>query len=264
MSIEEFGGPAEVYDAFAGVYDPFMDNIPYDVWAARLTEILKENGIADGLVCDLGCGTGSMTELLARAGYDMIGIDLSDRMLQAALEKREAGGYDILYLQQDMREFELYGTVRAVVCVCDSINYISDTDDLLRVFRLVNNYLDPGGLFLFDFRTDAAYAAIGSRTIAENRDEGSLIWENEYDPDTRINTYALTLFLPEGDGLYRKEEELHRQRAYAPEEIRALLEEAGLAPLSFFDGYTARPAGGRSERVLAAAREIMKQKSIVQ
>ena len=138
------------YEKFAQVYDLFMDNIDYEEWADYITDHLKKYGIEDGLVLELGCGTGTMTGLLADRGYDMIGVDNSGEMLAEAMEKRMESGQDILYLQQDMQEFELYGTVRAIVSVCDSLNYITEREELLQVFRLVNNYLDPEGLFLFD------------------------------------------------------------------------------------------------------------------
>ena len=112
-----------------------------------MISLLREEGIDDGLVLDLGCGTGSLTEILAREGYDMTGIDLSPDMLQIAMEKRMESGRDILYLNQDMREFELYGTVRAIVSICDSMNYLLEKADLVQTLRLANNYLDPGGDF---------------------------------------------------------------------------------------------------------------------
>ena len=114
----------DAYTGFAEVYDLFMDNIPYEEWCGYVTGLLRERGIEDGLVLDLGCGTGTLTELLAQKGYDMIGVDNAEDMLEIALEKKLKSGSDILYLLQDMREFELYGTVAAVVCICDSINYI--------------------------------------------------------------------------------------------------------------------------------------------
>lgn len=116
----------EAYTNFAEVYDTFMDNVPYEEWADDIQDILKEYQIEEGLVLDLGCGTGSMTELLAEKGYDMIGVDNSEEMLELALKKRKESGHDILYLLQDMREFELYGTVRAIVSVCDCVNYITE------------------------------------------------------------------------------------------------------------------------------------------
>lgn len=138
----------DAYTSFAAVYDTFMDNIPYEEWKSYLEELLKEYGVQDGLVLDLGCGTGTMTELLAADGYDMIGVDNSEEMLEIAREKQIKSGHEILYLLQDMREFELYGTVGAVFSICDSLNYITEPEELKQVFRWVNNYLDPGGIFI--------------------------------------------------------------------------------------------------------------------
>lgn len=188
----------EAYTSFAYVYDTFMDNVPYGEWARHIREKLCEHGVTDGIVLDLGCGTGTMTERLAGYGYDMIGVDNSEEMLELAMEKKTESGYDILYLLQDMRGFELYGTVRAVVSVCDSVNYITEPDELEEVFRLVNNYLDPKGIFLFDFNTVHKYRdVIGDSTIAEDRGVCSFIWNNRYYEKEQINEYDLTLFIAE-------------------------------------------------------------------
>ena len=246
----------EAYEEFARVYDLFMDNVEYENWAAYLKNSLQEYGICDGIVLELGCGTGTMTELLASAGYDMIGVDNSEEMLAEAMEKKVESGHDILYLLQDMEEFELYGTVRAVVSCCDSLNYITEEENLLRVFSLVNNYLDPGGIFIFDMNTVYKYETmLGNTTIAENREEGSFIWENEYDPKTMINTYMLTLFLEREDGLYEKSEEIHYQRAYTAEQITKLLKEAGMKVLAVYDAYTKNVPCTDSQRLTFVARE---------
>ena len=249
----------DAYTSFASVYDMFMDNIPYGEWCAYLTSLLKEYGVEDGILLDLGCGTGSLTELLAQEGYDMIGVDFSEDMLQIAMEKREESGLPILYLLQDMREFELYGTVRAVVSICDSMNYITEEEDLLEVFRLVNNYLDPGGIFLFDMNTKYKYAEIlGDNTIAENREDASFIWDNYYDEEEQINEYDLALFIPEdcqGELLYRKYEETHYQRAYELETVKRLLEEAGMEFLAVYDAFTREEPKADSQRVYMIARE---------
>lgn len=279
----------DAYTSFARVYDMFMDNVPYEEWCDYITGLLKEYGISNGLVLDLGCGTGSMTELLAARGFDMIGVDCSEDMLEIALEKRMASGRDILYLQQDMRNLELYGTVRAVVCLCDSINYLLDVQDLETVFRLVNNYLDPGGIFIFDLNTEYKYRELlADRTIAENRDEGSFIWDNYYDEESRINEYDLALFIPaeeadagkmgegagpdcetgaasgsgtSGEGLYRKYQETHFQRAYTLDEIREALERAGMEFLTWYDGDGDGRQAPRedSERIYVIAREKGKE-----
>ena len=247
------------YESFARVYDLFMDNIPYDEWCSYLIELLKEYGIEDGLVLELGCGTGNVTERLFNAGYDMIGVDNSMDMLEIAMEKKEENKKDILYLLQDMREFELYGTVRAVVSICDSMNYITEEEDLLEVFRLVNNYLDPGGIFLFDMNTKYKYAEIlGDNTIAENREDASFIWDNYYDEEEQINEYDWALFIPEdcqGELLYRKYEETHYQRAYELETVKRLLEEAGMEFLAVYDAFTREEPKADSQRVYMIARE---------
>ena len=301
------------YSAFAYVYDELMDNVPYDTWAEYLIGLLKENGVPDGLVCELGCGTGQMTRRLSAAGYDMIGIDLSEEMLDVAREQ-EYGAYEgecgfdeeetegnasdaeddidggcdretdsadeqeenagftepsILYLQQDMREFELYGTVSAVVSICDSMNYMTSDEDLLKVFRLVNNYLDKDGVFIFDMNTEYKYKELmGDTTIAENREDVSFIWENLYDADKRLNEYCLTLFAKveaeddeeEGEdsakpALYEKYEEVHLQRAYPLTEVKRLLAEAGMTFVAAYDVLTHEAPGPECERMYIVARE---------
>ena len=243
----------EAYTGFAQVYDTFMDNVPYDEWGEYLVSLLKKYGVEDGLVLDMGCGTGAMTRYLDAHGYDMTGIDVSEEMLTIAKEKSSP---DILYLLQDMREFELYGTMRAAVSICDSMNYILEEDDLLRVFSLVNNYLDPGGLFIFDMNTIHKYRdVIGDRTIAEDREDGSFIWENSYDSENALNVYELALFLPREDGLYEKCEEEHVQKAYSIEEVKVMIAKAGMELVAVYDAYTHTPGDENCERLTFIARE---------
>lgn len=217
------------YGQFSNVYDLFMDNIPYEEWAEGIEIILKENSIDDGLVLDLGCGTGTLTELLAKKGYDMIGVDASEDMLAEAIGKKP-DGLDILYLNQDITDFELYGTVRAVVSTCDSLNYVLEDENLINVFKLVNNYLEPDGVFIFDMNAPEKYEnVLADNVFAENRDDASFIWENSYDAESHVNEYALTLYLEDADtGLYERIEEFHYQRAYSRDEIKDILDKAGL------------------------------------
>lgn len=248
----------DAYTSFAEVYDIFMDNVPYEEWADYLHELLREYGIEEGIVLELGCGTGSLTEILAGQGYDMIGVDNSEDMLELAMEKRDQSGHDILYLLQDMREFELYGTVRAVVSACDSVNYIIEEDELVEVFRLVNNYLDPGGIFVFDFNTEYKYRELlGEQTIAEVRDDCSFIWDNYYDEEEEINEYELTLFVREGEDeeMYRRYQEVHFQKAYTLKKMRSLVEKAGLDYVTAYDAYTRNAPSDASERICVVARE---------
>ena len=250
----------EAYTSFASVYDTFMDDVPYEEWGEYLHGLLKEYGINDGLVLDLGCGTGTMTELLADLGYDMIGVDNSEDMLEIALEKKVKSGHDIRYLQQDMREFELYGTVRAIVSICDSVNYITEPDELQRVFYWADNYLDTDGVFIFDFNTEYKYREIlGDTTIAENREECSFIWDNYYYEEEQINEYELSLFIkedvPSSDGgeRYRKYQETHFQRGYTLDEMLELVQASGLKFLAAYDAFTREAPGAKSERIYVIA-----------
>lgn len=288
----------QAYTGFAQVYDIFMDNVPYDEWTNYLVGLLKEYGRHSGLVLELGCGTGSITRRLAAKGYDMIGIDISEEMLEIARDSEYNRDFDysedrikadelqersnILYLQQDMREFELYGTVSAVVSICDSMNYITSEEDLLKVFQLVNNYLDTGGIFIFDMNTVHKYKDIlGDNTIAENRENCSFIWDNYYYEDKMINEYDVTIFVKvdeevedelEADeketlnegyeknrdssiSLYEKYEELHYQKAYTIDTVIRLIEKAGMDFVTVYDAFTHNPPNEKSERVYFVARE---------
>lgn len=251
----------EAYTDFAVVYDIFMDQTPYEQWSERVQDIMRRFQIREGLVLDLGCGTGTLTELLAAAGYDMIGVDSSEDMLNVAMDKRNRSGWDILYLQQDMREFELYGTVAAAVSVCDCLNYLLSLQDLVQTFRLVNNYLDPGGLFIFDFNTVYKYSEVmGDRTIAENREDCSFIWENYYYEEEAINEYDLTVFVREKDGRFRRFQENHYQRGYTLEEIRACIKEAGMEFLEAFDEADGKEVTATTERICCVVREQGKRR----
>lgn len=250
----------DIYTAFAAYYDQCMEDIPYAEWSSLVTELLQKEGICDGLVLELGCGTGTMTELLAQAGYDMIGIDASGDMLTAALEKQAQSGSNILYLQQDMREFELYGTVRAVVSVCDTMNYLLAEEDLLQVFRLVNNYLDPGGLFLFDLKTEHHFRdVVGEQSFVQNEEDACVIWENYYYEDEQINEYAVTIFAREDEGSYERMQELHYQRPYSIEQIAGLLAQAGMTLVGIYDESGVCPPDADSCRIYVLAREQGKQ-----
>ncbi len=266
----------EIYTDFARVYDELMDNTPYGEWGNRLDELIRKYGVSaperdaeklldseKNLVVDLGCGTGTLAELLYEKGYDMIGVDASESMLNIAMDKKAESGSEILYLQQDMRELELYSTVGTVYSVCDSLNYILEEEELKTVFSLVNNYLFPGGIFVFDFNTDYKYReVIGNTTIAENREDCSFIWENYYDPEEEINEYDLTIFVQEEENLFRRFTETHFQRGYTVEQMLRLVEEAGMKVVEVTDADTGEAVTEQSERVYIVAREFGKAAEI--
>ncbi|NLJ89390.1 MAG: class I SAM-dependent methyltransferase [Clostridiales bacterium] len=252
----------EAYTGFAQVYDTFMDNVPYDEWVEYLHGLLAEHGVNDGLILELGCGTGNVTRRLRDLGYDMIGLDSSAEMLELAREKEvfenDTLKSPILYINQDMREFELYGTVGAVVSICDSMNYITKREDLLETFKLVNNYLDPEGVFIFDLNTHYKYKNILSNNVfAEDREDCSFIWTNYYDKDEKINEYDISLFvrIDNEEEIFERFREVHYQKAYEIEEIIDLIEEAGMDFVAVYDAFTHNPPTDTSERVYFVARE---------
>lgn len=244
----------DAYTSFASVYDLFMDNVPYEEWCAFLCKILAQHGITDGPVLDLGCGTGKMTRLMSEQGYDMTGIDNAAEMLQIAA--MEPGEIPILYLLQDMQDLELDGCVRAVYSVCDCVNYVLDEEELQQAFSRVHEYLEEDGAFIFDVNTSYKYTKLlAENTFAESRDEGSFIWDNYYDEEERINEYDLTLFIPEGDELYRRYTETHYQRNYETETLLKLLKNAGFTDICVYDDYTDAPLCETSERAVFVAKK---------
>ncbi len=279
----------EMYTDFAGVYDTFMDEVPYQEWADFLEDMIRTYGISKpvmersagrddlpekesgeeallsserNLVLDLGCGTGTLTELLAGKGFDMIGIDLSKEMLNIAMEKKERSGSNVLYLCQDMRMLDLYSTVGTVVSVCDSLNYLLEDEEVVETFSLVNRYLYPGGIFIFDFNTVYKYEhVIGDATIAENREDCSFIWENFYDPEEEINEYDLTVFVREEGDTFRRFTETHFQRGYTVEQMLALVSRAGMSVVEVLDADTGEAVTDRSQRVYVIAKEKEKDRS---
>ena len=271
----------ESYQSFASVYDEFMDGTDYQQTADKIRELILRYGLSKpeamrtgesekrdvllaaekNLVVDLGCGTGKLTEILADMGFDVMGIDLSEEMLGMALTRRDRLHHRTLYLCQDMREFELFGTAGTFVSVGDSVNYLLEDEDMDKLMRRVNTFLYPGGIFVFDFKTLHLYRdVIGDSTIAEDREDCSFIWENWFDADTRINEYDLTLFIRDkdrdaGDNVFHKYQEIHRQRGYTLEEMKGFAENAGLVWVTQMDSDTMGPVTPDSERILCVVRE---------
>lgn len=248
------------YEYFAAVYDTFMEEVPREKWAAFIKEKLDKAGIEKGILLDLGCGTGSMSRIFADMGYDMIGVDGSFDMLNVAREEEMENPKDILYLCQDFNELELYGTVAAVISCCDCMNYITEPEDLKNVFKLVNNYLEKDGLFIFDINSEYKYRELlADNTFAEDAEDSAFIWQNEYDVKTKLNKYGLTLFISENlldedsallideddaladdsdEKVFFRYYEEHVQRAYSLDDIKVMLTEAGMEFVAAYVDYT--------------------------
>lgn len=242
----------DCYLDFAQLYDGLIaEDIDYCAMADFLEQCFARLGQKPSLMLDLACGTGSLTGVLAKRGYDMIGVDLSCEMLNVARQKDPS----ILYLCQDMREFELYGTVDAIVCMTDSLNYITEEADLLQVFRLAKNYLNPGAPLLFDMNSSYKLETVlGNNTYTYDSDYVYYVWENEFDAKARLCDFYLTFFVAQENGTYTRFDEHHTQRAYTQQEVEAALTAAGFSEINVFHGYTFDAPRADSERLFYMAR----------
>ncbi|WP_031342530.1 class I SAM-dependent DNA methyltransferase [Ruminiclostridium papyrosolvens] len=237
-----------IYNNFAYVYDKLTLDIDYKRWADYVQSIFRKNNLSASMILELGCGTGSFGVEMARRGYDMICLDLSSDMLDCAAEKADKEDLDILLLNQNMCSFELYGTVDAIVCLLDSFNYLTNPSQINKMFKLVKNYLNPGGLFIFDVNTQYKF----ENTIADNlfyeiNDEVTYIWENDYNPKTRKARFDLTFFVKK-DGLYERFDETHYEKAYSDSEIMDFIKKSGMEFVSRFGELTLRKPSPRSQR----------------
>ncbi len=242
----------EGYSAIAGVYDKLNKEVDYSRWADFFEKCFERFGSArPEIMLDLACGTGRMTRVLAERGYDMIGVDGSADMLSEAYS---AGGEGILYLLQDMRSFELYGTVGATVCCLDSLNYLLDIKDLENTFSLVHNYSDPDALFIFDMNSPYKFENIyadNAYVLEDEKDGGGAIfcgWQNFYDRESKICDFYLSVFEENEDGSYERADEHQRERCYTLDEVKELLCKRGFELLGVFEDLEFNEIKNDSER----------------
>ena len=238
------------YEALAAVYDRLNGEVDYAAFADFYEKCFARFGLPQRLLLDLGCGTGTLTRLLARRGYDMIGIDGSADMLSHALARKyEAGTDGVLFLQQDMRDFELYGTVGAVVSTLDCINYLTGEGELEKCFALVHNYLDPDGVFIFDVNTPHKFKTVFADNAYVLESDGCYCgWQNEYDEKSGLCRFYLSVFTEEEDGRYTRTDEEQCERCYTKEALIRALEGAGFGDLQFFGNTDGRAATDTDER----------------
>ena len=217
-----------MYGDFASVYDRLQD-ADYNSFVDYYERIFEKFGLKPKLVLDLACGTGNITIPMAQRGYDMIGVDLSVEMLNIARGKAAESGQDILFLNQDMTEFELYGTVDAAVCALDGVNYLTEDGDLGRLFALVKNYLNFGGIMIFDINSAFKLKNIlGNETFVNEEDGIFYVWQNFWEEERSVCCFELNFFEEQTDGSYLRFEEVQEERAYTVEEITAEAKRAGL------------------------------------
>ncbi len=242
-------GVVLIYGDFAYLYDRLMHDVDYKQWADYVEAICMRSGLRPRLIADLGCGTGSFCLEMSQKGYEMIGVDQSAEMLSCARQKALDSGADILFLNQDMTRFELYGTVDVITSLMDSVNYVTYKRDLRRFFKLAANYLNPGGLFIFDINTPFKFNSIlSNNTFGETDQDVAYVWQNCFDSGTRLCRFDLTFFVSEGDR-YRRFDEVQYERCYEKEELSEMLAAVGFKTLSVYDALRFRKPPQDCERM---------------
>lgn len=246
---------SESYGNFAKYYDILMADADHKGIAEHIDGIIMKNRGKRGILLDLACGTGTMCELFAKMGYDVIGTDISQQMLSAALDKKLESGLPIQYLCQDMRELDMFGTIDAAVCTFDSLNHLETADDIAEVFAKVSLFCEPGGVFVFDMNTVFKHREIlGNKTFVYDCGEVYCVWQNFLNEDDSVDI-RLDFFENRGGAYYRSWEEFS-EICLPAEQVKKMLEDSGFEVLGVYDGYTDRPLKETSERAVFVARKI--------
>lgn len=245
----------ETYEALAGCYDAMTEDVNYPAWADFLEKIFARQPRPVHTVLDLACGTGTMSFLLAQRGYEMIGVDFSPEMLAIAAEKTlEGEGEPPIFLCQSMEELDLYGTVDACVCLLDSVNHVTRADKLQKAFQRVWLFLEPGGIFLFDVHTPEHLQGLDGEIFLDETEDAYCVWRTDYDPRRQICTYGMDVFCREG-AYWRREEEVHEERAYTQEALSEYLTKAGFVDIrQYGERKLRRPQPGEA-RIFFTARK---------
>ena len=247
-----------IYDLLAPFYDKINSDIDYSAWADFIEKTVKaECRERPELVLDLGCGTGRMTLELAARGYDMTGVDYSVEMLDRARDAAMENGFgsEILWLCQNMCDFELYGTVDLAVSCLDCINHITDRRDLLRCLSLVHNYLIPDGIFIFDVNGKHKFETVYSDNSYVMEEDGAFcVWQNYYNEKSKLCDFYITLFCETEDGLFERYDEEQRERMYTLRQLRKMLFDTGFEFIGAYSDFNFTDASDADDRIYIVAR----------
>ena len=246
------------YGDFAYYYDMLTENVDYEKRCEYICSLLAENGVSEGILLDLACGTGTMSLMLSEKGYDVVGVDGSEEMLTQAQEKKMETGADVIFLCQRMEELDLFGTINAAVSTLDSINHVTDEDTVKEIFRRVSLFMEDKGIFVFDVNTPYKHREVlGDNTFIYDLDEVYCVWQNSTD-ENLVTTISLDLFEKDEDDeetYYRYSEEFS-ERAYDLDDIKTWLEDCRFEVLARYEEMTKDDVRSDTQRAVFVARKI--------
>lgn len=248
------------YSAFSQYYDVLTENIDYRARAEYFEKIIRRfGGKKGGILLDLACGTGSLSEEMARLGYDVIGVDSSEEMLSMALDKKFESGLPIQYLCQDMTRLDMFGTIDVTICALDSLNHLESLSDIKSAVEKVSLFCEPGGLFIFDMNTPYKHKNIlADKTYVYDMEEVFCVWQNEYtgDSDNRVNIYLDFFEKTDGENeLYSRSGEDFSEIAFDKAIIEDILSGAGFELLAEYDYDSDELPSEKSEKIVYAAKK---------
>ncbi len=245
------------YGDFAYFYDNLTDNVDYEKRCSYIKGLLAENGVGEGILLDLACGTGTVSLLLSDMGYDVIGVDASEDMLSVAQEKKMESGADVIFLCQRMEELDLFGTINACVSTLDSINHVTDEETVREIFRRVSLFMEDKGIFLFDVNTPYKHKCVlGDNTFVYDMDEVYCVWQNSTD-ESLVTTVNLDIFEKDEDDeetYYRYSEEF-TERAYELDDVKKWLEDVKFEVVGIYEEMTKNSVKADTQRAVFVARK---------
>ena len=245
------------YNIFARYYDDLTKNINYQDLAEYFHTIIKKyEGKENGILLDLACGTGNVSEEMSRLGYDVIGVDNSEEMLNRAFEKKYDSGLNVQYICQDMRKLDMFGTIDVTICVLDSINHLDSLEDITQIFSRVSLFSEPNGLFIFDVNTKYKHEKVLANNIfIYETDDIYCVWENSYQKETNEVKINLEFFERNGS-IYKRYSENFSEKAYDIANLDKALLDNKFEILAHYDGFSLNLPNNKSERIVFVARKV--------
>ncbi len=248
-----------MYDKFSKIYDKLMEEADYKSWASYIVKLFEKSGVSPVDILDLACGTGNISIMLSKLGYNVIGVDISESMLSIADNKARNAKQSVFFFKQDMRDLNFNKRFDAIICACDGINYLLNDKDLMSTFVGAHKLLNDKGIFIFDISSYYKIKNIlGNNVFFEEKDNIFYYWINDFDEDSSLITMDLIFFTPEGK-LYNKFEETHIQKAYKEEDIKKHLANSGFTNIKCFDNFSLEKPKLNSERLFFVACKAMEE-----